>query len=147
MILSGEIPRKYSIEDFDNFFSLQNGTLEIDKILDDKCLIFEYEEHVVLLLGCCHSGLMSTLDYVKSLTDKPISHIIGGIHMAHASEERISETREYLRTFQNYDRTVYIFPIHCSGEKIIQEINKIKFPEIKAFNASVGTIFTFTSKF
>jgi 7,8-dihydropterin-6-yl-methyl-4-(beta-D-ribofuranosyl)aminobenzene 5'-phosphate synthase len=147
IIVSGEIPRKYSIEDFDNFFSLQDGTLEIDKILDDKCLIFEYEDHVVVLLGCCHSGLMSTLDYVKSLTDIPISHIIGGIHMARASEERIRETIEYLRTFQTYDNPLYMFPIHCSGEKIIQEINKIKFPEIKAFNASVGTVFNFTSNF
>ncbi|MFX1340610.1 MAG: MBL fold metallo-hydrolase [Promethearchaeota archaeon] len=147
IILSSEIPRKYKIEDFNNFFSLQNGTLEIDKILDDKCLIFEYEDHVIVLLGCCHSGLMSTLDYVKNLIDKPISHVIGGVHMAHASEERIRETIEYLRTFQTYERPLYMFPIHCSGEKIIQEINKIKFPEIKAFNASVGTVFTFTSNF
>lgn len=145
--LSGEIPRKYSIEDFDNFFSLQNGTLEIDKILDDKCLIFEYDNHVILLNGCCHSGLMNTLEYVKDLTDKPVSCIIGGIHMANASEDRIRETIDYLRTFQNYNRPIYIFPIHCSGEKIIGEINKIRFPEIKAFNASVGTIFTFTSNF
>ena len=147
VILSGEIPRKYSREDFDAFFSLQNGTLQVDKILDDKCLVFENEDHVVVLLGCCHSGLMSTLDYVKSLTDKPISHIIGGVHMADASEERMRETIEYLRTFQSYDNPLYIFPIHCSGEKIIQEINKIRFPEIKAFNASVGTVFTFTSNF
>ena len=147
IILSGEIPRKYSIEDFDIFFSLQNGTLEIDKILDDKCLIFEYDDHVVLLNGCCHSGIMNTLDYVKNLTDKPVSHIIGGIHMAHASEERISETIEYLRAFQTYEKPLYMFPIHCSGEKIIQEINNIKFPDIKAFNASVGTVFNFTTNF
>ncbi|TFG26421.1 MAG: MBL fold metallo-hydrolase, partial [Promethearchaeota archaeon] len=100
VILSGEIPRTHKIEDFDNFFSLQNGVLEVDKILDDKCLIFEFNENVILLNGCCHAGLMNTLDYVKNLTDKPITHIIGGVHMASASDEKIRETVEYLRTFQ-----------------------------------------------
>ena len=147
IILSGEIPRKFEIEDFDNFFSLQNGTLEVDKILDDKCLIFEYDDHVILLNGCCHAGLMNTLDYVKNLTDKPITHIIGGVHMANASEKRISETVEYLRTFQNYETPLYVFPLHCSGQKIIQEINRIRVPEIKAYDASVGTIFNFKTKF
>jgi 7,8-dihydropterin-6-yl-methyl-4-(beta-D-ribofuranosyl)aminobenzene 5'-phosphate synthase len=110
LILSGEIPRKYPIEDFDNFYSLQNGTLEVDNILDDKCLIFEFDEQVIVLNGCCHSGIMNTLDYVKNLIDKPISHIIGGFHMANASDERIQETVEYLRTFQTNNGVLYLFP-------------------------------------
>ncbi|MHA1255082.1 MAG: MBL fold metallo-hydrolase [Promethearchaeota archaeon] len=44
IIVSGEIPRKYPEEDFGNFYSLQNGTLKVDNILDDKCLILEYEK-------------------------------------------------------------------------------------------------------
>ncbi|MFX0070264.1 MAG: MBL fold metallo-hydrolase [Candidatus Hermodarchaeota archaeon] len=145
--LSGEIPRKHEIEDFDNFYSLQNGTLEIDKILDDKCLIFEYDDRVILLNGCCHSGLMNTIDYVKDLTDKPISHIIGGFHMASASNQRITATVDYIRTFQNYHKPLYLFPIHCTGAKFVQRINTIKFPEIKAFDCSVGTVFRFNTGF
>ena len=144
---SGEIPRKYPEEDFDNFFSLQNGTLKADKILDDKCLILEFEKNIVLLNGCCHSGLMNTLDYVKQLSDKPISHIIGGFHMASASEERITNTIGYLRSFQDYDYPLYIFPIHCTGEKFLRKINQIKYPIIKAFNCSVGTVFNFKTGF
>ena len=90
---------------------------------------------------------MNTLDYVKNLIDKPITHIIGGVHMASASDEKIRETVEYLRTFQNYEFPLYIFPLHCSGQKIIQEINKIRIPEIHAYDASVGTIFTFKTTF
>jgi 7,8-dihydropterin-6-yl-methyl-4-(beta-D-ribofuranosyl)aminobenzene 5'-phosphate synthase len=145
--VSGEITRKYPAEDFDNFFSLQNGTLEVDKILDDKCLIFEFEENIILLNGCCHSGIMNTLDYVKKISDKPISHIIGGFHMANASNERMIETIEYLRKFQNYQKTLYIFPIHCSGHRFVDELNKIKFPDIKAFDVSVGTILIFKTGF
>ncbi|TFG08071.1 MAG: MBL fold metallo-hydrolase [Promethearchaeota archaeon] len=147
IIVSGEIPRKHEIEDFSSFFSLQEGILKVDKIKDDKCLILEFDNHSILLLGCCHSGLMNTLDYVKGITDKPISHIIGGFHMASASEEQISATIEYLRSFQNYDKPLYLFPIHCTGNKFIQHVNRIKFPEIKAFDCSVGTVFNFNTSF
>ena len=139
--VSGEIPRNHIEEEFDNFFSLQEGTLKTDKILDDKCLILEFEENIVLLNGCCHSGLMNTLDYIKNYSEKPISHIIGGFHMAAAAEERIRVTIDYLNTLKIIDDTLYLFPIHCSGEKIIEMVNKTSDRRIKAFNTSVGTTF------
>ncbi len=141
--VSGEIPRNHIEEDFNNFFSLQEGNLKTDKILDDKCLILEFDENIVLINGCCHSGLMNTLDYVKYYSNKPISHIIGGFHMAGASEERIRVTIDYLNKLNMFDDTLYIFPIHCSGEKIIEMVNKNSNSRIKAFNTSVGTTFNF----
>ena len=143
VVASGEIPRIHEEEYFSNYFSLQDDTLKVDNILDDKCLIFEYDKNVILLNGCCHSGLMNTLDYVKEISDKPISHIIGGFHMASASDIRINNTIEYLRTFQDRDTTLYVFPIHCTGEKFLYELKKRNIPKIKAFNASVGTVFNF----
>ena len=139
--LSGEIPRKYEEEDFNNYFSLQDGIFKVDKILDDKCLIFEYKNSVVLLTGCCHSGIMNTIDYVKDLTDKLITHIIGGIHLANAPRERIRATIRYLKTFQENYKSLYLFPIHCTGERFIYEINTSKILNTKAFNCSVGTVF------
>ncbi len=141
IVASGEIPRNHIEEDFNNFFLLQEGILNVDKILDDKCLILEFEEKIVLLNGCCHSGLMNTLDYIKNYSEKPISHIIGGFHMASASDERIRVTIDYLSTLKIFDDTLYLFPIHCSGEKIIEMVNKTSDRRIKAFNTSVGTTF------
>ena len=143
MSVSGEIPRNHIEEEFNNFFSLQEGTVKNDKILDDKCLIFEFKEKIVLLNGCCHSGLMNTLDYIRNYSEKPISHIIGGFHMAAASEERIRVTIDYLNRLKIFDDALYLFPIHCSGDKIIKMVNKTSDRRIKAFNASVGTIFYF----
>ncbi|TFG01232.1 MAG: MBL fold metallo-hydrolase [Promethearchaeota archaeon] len=141
--VTGEIARKYKEEDFNNFFSLQEGTLKVDKILDDKCLIFEYNENIVLLTGCCHSGIMNTVDYVKNMTDtdKPITHIIGGMHMASASKERFSSTIKFFKTLKS--EKLNLFPIHCSGERFIQEINTARIRNTKAFNCSVGTVFDF----
>lgn len=143
IIASGEIPRNYDIEDFNSFYLLQDDIIKNDKILDDKCLIFEYENNIVLLTGCCHSGIMNTLDYVKSITNKPISHIIGGFHMANTSNQRIKITIEYLKSFQHYENPLYLFPLHCSGDKFLSELIKTNNPNLKAFNMSVGTVFRF----
>jgi len=143
IFVSGEIPRNHIEEDFNNFFSLQDGILKTDKILDDKCLILEFDENIILINGCCHSGLMNTLDYVRTYSKKLISHIIGGFHMAVASEERINLTIDYLSTLNKSDDTLYLFPIHCSGEKIIEKVNRTSNSRINAFNPSVGTIFYF----
>jgi 7,8-dihydropterin-6-yl-methyl-4-(beta-D-ribofuranosyl)aminobenzene 5'-phosphate synthase len=143
LYISGEIPRRVKFEDFDYYSSLQNNISKIDKILDDKCLIFEIDDHLVILTGCCHSGLINTLNYVKEIIKKPISHIIGGFHMANESEFRIKETLEYLKSLEKYNNNLYLFPIHCSGEEFIKIVNNINNPEIKAFNCSVGTIFYF----
>ena len=143
VLASGEIPRNHTEEDFNNFFSLQEGTLKIDKILDDKCLILEFKENIVLLNGCCHSGLMNTLDYTKTISNKPVSHIIGGIHMAGASDQRILNTLDFLEKMDKYRNEVFVFPMHCSGEKFKRLATNYEGAGIKCYDVSVGTKFNF----
>jgi len=143
IIASGEIPRNNKYEDFKNFIFLKDNIIKYDEIIDDKCLIIEFEKNVVLLNGCCHSGIMNTLNYVKQISNKPISHIIGGFHMVNASEERMTETIDFLTKFQVYSQPLYLFPIHCSGEKFGDMINKNKNENLFALNVSVGTKFLF----
>ncbi|TXT61635.1 MAG: putative Metal-dependent hydrolases of the beta-lactamase superfamily II [Promethearchaeota archaeon] len=143
ILLSGEIPRIYEIEDFSNYYSLQGELIKEDKILDDKCLIIEFNDHIVLVNGCCHSGLMNTIDYVKKeISKKPISHIIGGFHMASASENRQKKTIKYLETFQNQEQ-LCLFPIHCTGEEFIHQILEKGSPHLLFYNISVGTTLSF----
>ncbi|TFF69092.1 MAG: MBL fold metallo-hydrolase [Promethearchaeota archaeon] len=143
IMVSGEIPKTHNEEIFSNFLINKEGVLRFDEILDDKCLIIEIGKSTILLNGCCHSGIMNTLDYVKEKSSKPISHIIGGFHMANSTQERIDVTLDFLSNFQK--EKVILFPIHCSGEKFIANITTKNFPNVKAFNASVGTIFNFFS--
>ncbi|MEJ2251351.1 MAG: MBL fold metallo-hydrolase [Candidatus Lokiarchaeota archaeon] len=145
VLVSGEISRKYKIEDFSNFLSLQDGLYKEDKIFDDKSIIFEFSKFSILLTGCCHSGIMNTLDYARSLTKKPITFIIGGLHMANATESRIKTTVNYLKGLTSEFGTINLFPIHCSGHKIIERINAFQNPNLIAHNASVGTKFSFSN--
>jgi len=140
--VSGEITRYHEIEDFSNFYSLQDGIIKTDKIMDDKCMIFEYDDTAVILNGCCHSGIMNTIDHVKKVINKPISHIIGGFHMASASKDRIKTTIDYINGFQEYEDPLYLFPIHCSGEKFMETLKiTANRRRIQAYNVSVGTTF------
>ncbi|MHA1282931.1 MAG: MBL fold metallo-hydrolase [Promethearchaeota archaeon] len=143
IILSGEIQRSHPEEKFHNFFALQGDYLEEDKILDDKCVIIESKNNAIILNGCCHSGLMNTIDYARSITSKPITHIIGGFHMASASAERIEKTIDYIKDNCNNDDIIYLFPVHCTGPQFIKKVGKRNDPKIKAFNISVGTKFIF----
>ena len=145
ILASGEIPRKNRVEDFKSFFSLQDNVAKLDKIQDDKCLFLEFDENLIILNGCCHSGLINVLEYTRDLFTKPITHIIGGFHMANASRDLVDFTLNYLKKLDNQKENLYLFPIHCSGEQIIEAINRAQFEKIHAFNASVGTVFKFDS--
>ena len=145
IVISGEIPRKNKEEDFNNFLFIHNDLISLDKIWDDKCIIIENSDKNVILNGCCHSGIMNTLNYVKTLTNKPISHIIGGFHMVSASNDRIKRTIEFFNKLQI--EKIDLFPIHCSGQSFIDAIERAKITGIRAFNISVGTIFNFFTNF
>jgi 7,8-dihydropterin-6-yl-methyl-4-(beta-D-ribofuranosyl)aminobenzene 5'-phosphate synthase len=41
----------------------------------------------VLLCGCCHAGLLNTLARVERAFDEPIAVIIGGLHLAGATDD------------------------------------------------------------
>ncbi|MFW9951761.1 MAG: hypothetical protein ACFFKA_16720 [Candidatus Thorarchaeota archaeon] len=63
--------------------------------------------------------------------------------MAGASDKRIRITLEHLNSRDMFNNMLYLFPIHCSGEKFIEMANQMGDGRIKAFNPSVGTTFYF----
>ena len=63
--------------------------------------------------------------------------------MAAAAEERIRVPIDHLNALKIFDDTLFIFPIHCSGEKFIKMANTRGNGRIKALNPSVGTKFYF----
>ena len=93
---------------------------------------------VVLLLGCAHAGVVNTLDHVQHLTgEKPVSAVIGGLHLGSASEERIQQTTARLRAAQ----LEILAPAHCTGWLATVRLWQA-FPDL-CRPASVGTFFEF----
>lgn len=86
-----------------------------DPIADDLSLIVLHPAGgFYLICGCCHAGLVNTLEHAQSLAGGGrVRGIIGGLHTVGASAERLSGTVEALR---DYDPD-WIAPIHCSGQR------------------------------
>lgn len=112
MFVTGSIPRRSDFKDTGGpFFLDMDGTLP-DPIEDDQAMWIETPDGVVVLLGCAHSGVINTLDYIRDLTGKtPIRAVLGGMHLGSASEERMTRTLESLSEL-NIES---IWPCHCTG--------------------------------
>jgi 7,8-dihydropterin-6-yl-methyl-4-(beta-D-ribofuranosyl)aminobenzene 5'-phosphate synthase len=139
VFLTGEIPRRHKEESMisENFCKDSAGKI-LDDIPDDQSLFIKTPEGTVVLLGCAHSGLINTLDYIHNLTGRePFVAIIGGTHLRSASEGRICWTLNELTRF----KIGKIVPGHCTG---ISATNAIMNAYPESFSkCETGSVFTF----
>jgi 7,8-dihydropterin-6-yl-methyl-4-(beta-D-ribofuranosyl)aminobenzene 5'-phosphate synthase len=117
IMTTGEIPRNNDFEKLSDklqkIITINKGKEIPDKLVDDLSLIFHLADNtLVILTGCCHSGIINTIDLAIKLTgsDKVVG-IVGGLHLFDASDYRLSKTVKALKTYPI--RT--IAPCHCSG--------------------------------
>ena len=69
---------------------------------------------LIICLGCCHAGLINTLDYIRRFTGiSRVRAIIGGFHLLNADERRLERTISSLKSFS----PELIVPCHCTGEQ------------------------------
>ena len=123
--LTGEIPRVTDFEDTGGTFYLDEGLSEPDPIRDDQSLVIETDDGVVLLLGCCHAGLVNTLTHVeKNWGTRSFPLIAGGTHLLNATGERLRATVDALRNY----RIGRFVPGHCTGENALDVFGKA-FPD------------------
>ncbi|MEW6359563.1 MAG: MBL fold metallo-hydrolase [Planctomycetota bacterium] len=109
---TGEIPRVTHFEDTGGPFFLDPIGKEPDHLPDDMAIFFENGRGTVVVTGCAHAGIVNTLECVAQLTGRRQIHtVIGGMHLAAASEERMKRTCDALREFDV--RRIGI--AHCTG--------------------------------
>jgi 7,8-dihydropterin-6-yl-methyl-4-(beta-D-ribofuranosyl)aminobenzene 5'-phosphate synthase len=92
--LSGEIARRRPFETGDaDLFVKQDGEFRKDPLRDDQSVAVETAEGLALILGCCHSGLINTIDHFQAkLPGKPVHTVVGGTHLDFAPPEQLRET-------------------------------------------------------
>jgi len=112
LMVTGPVPRATDFEDTGGPFFLDAACSKPDPLADDQSLFFETKEGMVVLLGCAHSGVINTLQYIGELSaGKPIRAVIGGMHLVSASPERVARTIE---EFRRLDLRL-LAPCHCTG--------------------------------
>ena len=109
MFLTGPIPR-VSGEDCGGPFFLDHAGKTPDPIADEQALLLG---NGVLIQGCCHAGIINTLEYCRRMMPQlPVRTVVGGLHLLHASVDRLKLTAEYLNS-SSIERLILL---HCTGE-------------------------------
>ena len=118
--VTGQISRTNYFEEAGGRFFLDENYKKIDDLLDDQALFIESAKGLVVVLGCAHSGVINTLDYISNLTGRnKIYTVIGGMHLFNASEDRIERT---ITAFRKYD-VQRIGLAHCTGADAVQRFS------------------------
>lgn len=91
--LSGEVPRATTFESGDQGLYRDCDGQVLDPTMDDQSLVLETDKGLVILLGCCHAGLVNTLEHVARMTSRrDVCALIGGTHLAFCSQEQTEKT-------------------------------------------------------
>ena len=115
--LTGPVPREHPLEDTGGAFFLEPEGDRPDEIPDDLSIWMETPRGLLVVCGCCHSGLINTLNYIRNVSGtKEIWGVIGGFHLKHASEERLAATVEGLREIN----PGFLVPCHCTGDAAVE---------------------------
>ncbi|HNW34607.1 MAG TPA: MBL fold metallo-hydrolase [Candidatus Ozemobacteraceae bacterium] len=118
--LTGPIQRRTTFETTGGPFFLDPQGTQPDPIEDDQALWVRTSEGVVVVAGCCHSGLINTLTRVAELSRyDTIRAVIGGFHLLNADGQRLDLTIEALRKFNPGQ----LIPCHCTGEGAVKALS------------------------
>jgi 7,8-dihydropterin-6-yl-methyl-4-(beta-D-ribofuranosyl)aminobenzene 5'-phosphate synthase len=99
IFLTGEVPRVTVFENGDQGLFCDCTGQELDTTPDDQSLVLETEKGLVIILGCCHAGLVNTVEHVAYMTGRrDIFAVIGGTHLGFCSQEQLAMTIASLRT-------------------------------------------------
>lgn len=119
--LTGEVPRRTDYEKGDPTLAVKSrGEYVKDDILDDQSVVVETEKGLMVILGCCHSGIVNTLAYiVEKMGRRPIYAVIGGTHLGPVCDEQREKSIEALNAFDIERLGVS----HCTGLKTASRLS------------------------
>ena len=110
--LSGEVPRNCPFEEVGRSFFLDPQLTQADDLVDDQTLICKTDRGLIVISGCCHSGIVNTLETAASLfPGVPVWAVVGGFHLLHADARRIRRSVDYLKSLDPQQ----VIAGHCTG--------------------------------
>jgi 7,8-dihydropterin-6-yl-methyl-4-(beta-D-ribofuranosyl)aminobenzene 5'-phosphate synthase len=127
--LTGPIPRQTTFEDTGGPFYQDPETRRPDPINDDQALWIRTDQGLVICVGCCHAGLINTLNHIRRLSGvQTIRAVIGGLHLINADRRRLDETVAALQRLAVEN----VIPCHCTGERAVSVLKTALDAEVQA---------------
>lgn len=117
--VTGEIPRNNDFEDVGGPFFLDDGMTRPDPIRDDMSLYMQHDGFVSVVFGCAHGGSVNTLHHIfEQIGRMPVDTLVGGLHLAEASPERLDRTVSMLRGIS----PKFMAFGHCTGAHAVHRL-------------------------
>jgi 7,8-dihydropterin-6-yl-methyl-4-(beta-D-ribofuranosyl)aminobenzene 5'-phosphate synthase len=96
-------------------------TYVADPYADDLSLVVRPGAgRTFLLCGCCHAGLLNTLEVVWATWGESLAGVAGGVHMTGASDGLVQRTATTLRSMEGLEQ---LWLGHCSGEAFLAALS------------------------
>lgn len=112
MYLTGEVPRVTDFETGDQGLYRDCAGHEPDSTPDDQSLVLETAKGLVVILGCCHAGLINTLEHIAHVTGRrDVFAVIGGTHLGFCNQEQLDKTIAAIRSLW----LTKLAAGHCTG--------------------------------
>lgn len=134
-----------------NEFHSEANDVLLEKIGDDfvpdefrheqNFLIRTESNHLVLIAGCAHSGIVNIINRAKEVAGHFPDVVIGGFHLMNPSAQRMIEAK----TVDAISERLLSLPIekyytgHCSGQEAFERMRGIMGSRLDAISA--GTVF------
>lgn len=137
--LTGKIERVVDFESLShkNLFRKSLGEYVPDIVMDDRALVIRQPGvGFHLICGCCHSGLLNTLNHAAKISGEPRAlTIMGGLHLGAYDIDTMKRVTDQL--VQWGPRR--IIPLHCTGLRGSAQLWS-RFGDIVEFHGAGETI-------
>ena len=109
---SGEITVRAELEGRSPRHMIREGNGWVaDPYRDDMSIVLKVADGLVLVCGCCHAGLLNTLQHVRNHFAGEIKAVLGGTHLTDVKDEQMLHILEVLRGYG----PPRLYPNHCTG--------------------------------
>jgi 7,8-dihydropterin-6-yl-methyl-4-(beta-D-ribofuranosyl)aminobenzene 5'-phosphate synthase len=125
--LTGEVPRVTAFEEGDAGLFCDLSGCRRDAVPDDQSLVIVTKKGLLLLLGCCHAGVINTVEHARAKTGiDEVYGIVGGCHLAFSSRAQIDATIKALKRYG----VKKLCAGHCTGFEASALLSR-EFPAFK----------------
>lgn len=136
---TGEIVQRHDFEGRSAGHEIMvDGQWLPDPYRDDLSLVIETVGGLVVLCGCCHAGLLNTLNHVRQHFKRGVTAVIGGTHLISVTDDMLERAIEVLD--KTYGVT-HLYPNHCTGERAFVALRQAFGERVQSCPA--GTLLTF----
>lgn len=119
---TGEIPRLHPGEAVESrLVVVEEGEDVPDRFPDDQALVLLDGDGLVVVLGCCHAGLVNTLDHVIRTWQRPVRAVLGGSHLAPLDPELARHAATWLQGLGPVELRLG----HCTGSAPLASLRQV----------------------